>query len=84
MRVNCSELAWPPGGLQGRAGGFFAEGGSPAPPLLWSGLRCGLRFDVCISNAEMVAAIEELEAGGGRVFAGPTNEVFETILREEE
>ena len=26
----------------------------------------------------MVAAIEELEAGGGRVFDGPTNEVFET------
>ena len=64
----------------------FFRGGRlpPAPPLLWPGLRCGLPFDVCISNAEMVAAIEELEAGGGRVFAGPTNEVFETILREEE
>jgi hypothetical protein len=35
-------------------------------------------------NAETVAALEEAERGGGRVFDGPTNEVFETILREED
>ena len=33
---------------------------------------------------ETIAAIEKLEAGGGRVFDGSTDEVLETILSEEE
>ena len=40
--------------------------------------------DVVMPNAETVVAIEELEMGRGRVFDGPPNEIFETILREEE
>jgi antitoxin component of RelBE/YafQ-DinJ toxin-antitoxin module len=43
-----------------------------------------LPFDLCIPNAENIAAIEELEAGGGHVFDGSTGEVFATILREKE
>jgi hypothetical protein len=32
-----------------------------------------------IPNAETVAAIEELEAGGGRVLDGPADEIIETF-----
>jgi DNA-damage-inducible protein J len=44
-------------------------------------LRGGLPFDVCIPNAETLAAFEEDRAGKGRVFEGSTEEAFKTILR---
>ena len=43
-------------------------------------LRDGLPFDVRIPNAETRAAIDELEAGGGERFTGPTADIFDTIV----
>jgi DNA-damage-inducible protein J len=45
-------------------------------------LRRGLPFDVCIPNADTVAALDELDAGGGRVYHGTGKEIVDAILRE--
>ena len=45
-------------------------------------LRRGLPFDVCLPNAETLAAIEELDQGGGKVHRGTGREVVASILRE--
>jgi DNA-damage-inducible protein J len=45
-------------------------------------LRRGLPFDVCIPNAETVAALDEIDAGGGRVYHGTGKEIVDAILRE--
>ena len=44
-------------------------------------LRRGLPFDVCLPNAETLAAFEEDAGGAGRVFRGSTKDAVDTILR---
>ena len=39
----------------------------------------GLPFEVRIPNAETRKAIRDLEAGTGRVFSGPTKELFDML-----
>ena len=39
----------------------------------------GLPFDVCVPNATTVAALEELERGGGEVVDGPTTQLFDEL-----
>lgn len=41
--------------------------------------RRGLPFDVCAPNAATIAAIEELEAGGGQVVHGTTDQLFDEL-----
>lgn len=41
--------------------------------------RRGLPFDVCVPNAATVAALEELEAGGGQVVHGTTDQLFDEL-----
>lgn len=41
--------------------------------------RRGLPFDVCVPNAATIAAIEELEAGGGQVVHGTTDQLFDEL-----
>jgi DNA-damage-inducible protein J len=41
--------------------------------------RKGLPFDVCVPNATTVAALEELERGGGEVVHGPTSQLFDEL-----
>lgn len=41
--------------------------------------RKGLPFDVCVPNAVTLAALEELERGGGEVVHGPTNQLFDEL-----
>ena len=43
-------------------------------------LRKGLPFDARIPNEETIAAIEELEAGGGERFKGSGKELIEHVL----
>lgn len=42
--------------------------------------RRGLPFDVCIPNEETLAAISEVEAGGGEIVRSSTDEAFDSIL----
>jgi DNA-damage-inducible protein J len=46
-------------------------------------LRRGLPFDVCIPNAETLAALKEADAGGGQIVSGSTESAFEDILDEK-
>jgi DNA-damage-inducible protein J len=46
-------------------------------------LRRGLPFDVCIPNAETVAALKEADAGGGQIITGSTEAAFSDLLEEE-
>lgn len=39
-------------------------------------------IDLCIPNAETIAAIEELEAGEGKTYRGSTRKIFNRALRE--
>jgi DNA-damage-inducible protein J len=41
--------------------------------------RKGLPFDVCIPNATTVAALEELERGGGEVVHGSSQQLFDEL-----
>jgi len=41
--------------------------------------RRGIPFDICIPNATTVAALEELERGGGEVVHGPTSQLFDEL-----
>jgi DNA-damage-inducible protein J len=45
-------------------------------------LQRGLPFEVRIPNSETIAAIEEIEAGGGEVSTASTREVFDNIVRK--
>jgi DNA-damage-inducible protein J len=45
-------------------------------------LRKGLPFEVCIPNAETVAALKEIEAGGAQIVNTSTTDVFDEILEE--
>jgi DNA-damage-inducible protein J len=45
-------------------------------------LRQGLPFDVCIPNAKTVSALEEAEAGGGKVYRGSGRQIVDSILHE--
>jgi DNA-damage-inducible protein J len=45
-------------------------------------LRKGLPFEVCIPNAETVAALKEIEAGGAQIVNTSTKDVFDEILEE--
>jgi DNA-damage-inducible protein J len=47
-------------------------------------LRRGIPFDVCIPNQETIATLAEADAGGGEVVHGPTDQVFDDILREDQ
>lgn len=42
-------------------------------------LRKGLPFEVCIPNAETVAALKKIEAGGGQIVNGSTEDAFDEI-----
>jgi DNA-damage-inducible protein J len=44
-------------------------------------LRRGLPFDVSIPNGTTVAALEELDRGGGKVFQGSTRELFDELSK---
>lgn len=44
-------------------------------------LQKGVPFDVKIPNAETVAAMEELAAGGGEASTGSTRATFDRIAR---
>ena len=46
-------------------------------------LRRGLPFDVCVPNAETLAALKEADAAGGQTISGSTESAFEGILDEE-
>jgi DNA-damage-inducible protein J len=46
-------------------------------------LRRGIPFDVCIPNAETVAAMKEADAGGGEVFHGSVEDAIEHILSDK-
>jgi DNA-damage-inducible protein J len=46
-------------------------------------LRRGLPFDVCIPNAETLAALKEADAGGGQIATGSSESAFEDILDEK-
>ena len=46
-------------------------------------LRRGLPFDVCIPNAETLAAFNEMKDGGGHVYEGSTEDIFDEILQEK-
>ena len=46
-------------------------------------LRRGLPLDVCIPNAETLAALNEADAGGGQIVSGSTESAFEDILDEK-
>lgn len=39
----------------------------------------GLPFDVCIPNATTLAALEELERGGGEVVHGSSQQLFDEL-----
>jgi DNA-damage-inducible protein J len=41
--------------------------------------RRGLPFDVCVPNATTLAALEELERGGGEVVHGSTQQLFDEL-----
>jgi DNA-damage-inducible protein J len=45
-------------------------------------LRQGLPFDVCLPNKDTVAAMDELDRGGGRTHRGTGREVINSILHE--
>jgi DNA-damage-inducible protein J len=47
-------------------------------------LRRGLPFDVCIPNAETLAAFKEVEDGGGEIHHGSAEDIFNEILKEKE
>jgi DNA-damage-inducible protein J len=42
-------------------------------------LRRGMPFDLSIPNAETIAALEELDRGGGEVFQGSTRALFDEL-----
>jgi DNA-damage-inducible protein J len=42
-------------------------------------LRRGMPFDLAIPNAATIAALEELDRGGGEVFRGSTRELFQEL-----
>jgi DNA-damage-inducible protein J len=42
-------------------------------------LRRGMPFDLSIPNAETIAALEELDRGGGEVFQGSTRALFDQL-----
>jgi DNA-damage-inducible protein J len=42
-------------------------------------LRRGMPFDLSIPNAETIAALEELDRGGGQVFHGSTRALFDEL-----
>jgi DNA-damage-inducible protein J len=44
--------------------------------------RRGIPFDVCIPNETTVAALKELDAGGGEIVDASTEAAFADILRE--
>ena len=44
--------------------------------------RRGLPFDVSLPNAETVAALKEVEAGGGEIVDGSTEATFGAIIEE--
>lgn len=43
-------------------------------------LRRGLPFEVCIPNAETLAAFREIEDGGGEIHQGSAGDIFSEIL----
>jgi DNA-damage-inducible protein J len=45
-------------------------------------LRRGLPFDACIPNETTIAAMRELEHGGGKVHRGRGRDVVNSILHE--
>jgi len=48
-------------------------------------LRGGLPFDVCLPNRETIAALEEAERGGGKVYhVGSGRELTEAILNDDD
>ena len=47
-------------------------------------LRRGIPFDVCIPNAETVAALKEAEAGGGEIVQASTEAAFDEITRDND
>ena len=42
-------------------------------------LRRGMPFDLSIPNAATIAALEELDRGGGEVFQGSTRALFDEL-----
>jgi DNA-damage-inducible protein J len=47
-------------------------------------LRRGLPFDLCVPNDVTVAALDELDADGGRRHRGTSKQIVDAILHERE
>ena len=47
-------------------------------------LRQGVPFDVNIPNAETQRAMREARAGKGKIYTGPTSELFDEILKSRD
>lgn len=47
-------------------------------------LRRALPFDLAVPNAETVAALEEAERGGGKVYRGSSREIIKAMLHDAE
>lgn len=45
-------------------------------------LQNGIPFAICVPNATTIAAFKELEAGGGELYHGPSDEALAKILAE--
>ncbi len=45
-------------------------------------LQDGLPFEVRVPNKETRKAIAELEAGKGKIYAGSTKEIFDSIVKK--
>ena len=47
-------------------------------------LRRGLPFDLAVPNAATVAALEEADRGGGKVYRGSSREIIKAMLHDAE
>jgi DNA-damage-inducible protein J len=70
--------------VKAKAEGIFAAIGisaSDAIGLFYRqvAFRKGLPFDVCIPNDVTIAALEELERGGGEVVHGSAQQLFDEL-----
>ena len=71
--------------LKAKAEKIFRDLGVPAAAAITMfyrqvTLRKGLPFDVCIPNAETLAALREAKAGEGQTYTGSTEAAFDDAL----
>jgi DNA-damage-inducible protein J len=71
-------------GIKAKAETIFAAIGISASDAIGMfyrqvAFKRGLPFEVCIPNATTVAALEELERGGGEVVHGTAQQLFDEL-----